>query len=86
MPGDNLARWQDLVVIAINLGIMIAIGVYCARKTRSADAYFLADRSMPGWVVGFSMMATIASSMTVKPRWDFWFISFCIVLSIPLML
>ena len=64
MLEDHLARWQDLVVIAVNLGIMVAIGVYCARKTHSADAYFLADRSMPGWVVGFSMMATIVSSMT----------------------
>jgi len=64
MPDDHLARWQDLLVIAINLSIMVAIGVYCARKTRSADAYFLANRSMPGWVVGFSMMATIVSSMT----------------------
>ena len=64
MSDDHLTRWQDLVVIAINLMIMIAIGVYCARKTRSADAYFLANRSMPGWVVGFSMMATIISSMT----------------------
>jgi len=64
MPDEHLARWQDLLVIAINLSIMVAIGVYCARKTRSADAYFLANRSMPGWVVGFSMMATIVSSMT----------------------
>ena len=57
-------RWQDLLVISLNLGVMVAIGVYCARKTRSSDSYFLADRSMPGWVVGFSMMATIVSSMT----------------------
>ena len=64
MPEEHLARWQDLLVIAINLGIMVAIGVYCARKTRSADSYFLADRSMPGWVVGFSIMATIISSVT----------------------
>ncbi|MBT6153987.1 MAG: sodium/solute symporter [Planctomycetaceae bacterium] len=64
MPDGNLARWQDLLVIAINLCIMVAIGVYCARKTRSADGYFLANRSMPGWIVAFSMMATIVSSMT----------------------
>ena len=64
MPDEHLARWQDLLVIAINLGVMVIIGIYCARKTRSADGYFLADRSMPGWVVGFSMMATIVSSMT----------------------
>jgi SSS family solute:Na+ symporter len=51
-------------VIVINLGALVAIGVYCARKTRSADDYFLANRNMPGWVVGFSIMATIISSMT----------------------
>ena len=64
MAEDGLARWPDLVVIAINLSIMVAIGVYCARKTRSADAYFLANRKMPGWVVAFSMMATLISSVT----------------------
>ena len=61
---ETLVRWQDLLVIGINLAIMVAIGVYCSRKTHSADGYFLANRSMPGWVVGFSMMATIVSSMT----------------------
>jgi SSS family solute:Na+ symporter len=64
MPENHLMRWQDLVVILLNLAVMVGIGVYCARRTRSADSYFLADRSMPGWVVGFSMMATLISSMT----------------------
>ena len=64
MVTEPLARWQDLVVIATNLGVMVVIGMYCARRTRSADSYFLADRSMPGWVVGFSIMATTISSMT----------------------
>ncbi len=64
MSEEHLARWQDLVVIVLNLGVMVAIGVYCARRTRSSDAYFLANRSMPGWVVGVSIMATVVSSMT----------------------
>ena len=64
MPDEHLARWQDLLVIAVNLSVMVLIGIYCARKTRSAEGYFLANRSMPGWVVGVSMMATIVSSMT----------------------
>ena len=64
MSESHLMRWQDLVVILLNLAVMVGIGVYCARRTRSADSYFLADRSMPGWVVGFSMMATLISSMT----------------------
>ena len=60
----STARWPDLLVIALMLCVMVAIGIYCARKTRSAEDYFLANRSMKGWVVGFSLMATIISSMT----------------------
>ena len=64
MVSEHLLRWPDLVAIGINLSAMVAIGVYTARRNRSADAYFLANRSMPGWIVGFSLMATIISSMT----------------------
>ena len=64
MISEHLLRWPDLVAIGINLSAMVAIGVYTARRNRSADAYFLANRSMPGWIVGFSLMATIISSMT----------------------
>ena len=61
---ESLLRWPDLIILAIFLGIVIAIGVYSARKMKSADSYFLAGRSLPGWAVGLSMMATIASSLT----------------------
>ena len=64
MPNEHLMRWQDVTVIMVSLGIMVAIGVYCARRTQTADAYFLANRSMPGWIVAFSLMATLISSMT----------------------
>ena len=57
-------RGPDLAVIGLNLAVMVWIGVYCARKSKSSDAYFLAGRNMAGWVVGMSMMATIVSSMT----------------------
>lgn len=57
-------RGADLAVIGLNLLVMVWIGAYCARKSKSSDAYFLAGRNMAGWVVGMSMMATIVSSMT----------------------
>ena len=60
---ENL-HWLDLLVLAIGFVIMIAIGVISARRNHSAEGYFLAGRSLPGWVVGFSVMATIVSSMT----------------------
>ncbi|MGL1885017.1 MAG: sodium/solute symporter [Reichenbachiella sp.] len=60
----SLLRWQDVLVIIINLVVMLLIGIYAAKKTKSADSYFLAGRSMPGWVVGISMMASLISANT----------------------
>ena len=57
-------RWPDFLVICLNIGAMIAIGIYTSRKSKSSEAYFLAGRRMPGWVVGISLMSTIISSMT----------------------
>lgn len=64
LVAQGLFRPLDVVVIVLNVAAMVGIGIYCARKTRSSEGYFLANRSMPGWVVGFSLMATIVSSMT----------------------
>ncbi len=62
---DNaMLKWPDLVVIALFFGAFVAIGGYFARKTRSAEKYFLAERNLPGWLVGFSVMATIVSALT----------------------
>ena len=57
-------RWPDFLVICLNLGAMVAIGIYTSRRSKSSEAYFLAGRNMPGWVVGISLMSTIISSMT----------------------
>jgi len=57
-------RIADLVVIGIGLVVIAGIGVVCSRRSRTADGYFFAGRSVPGWAVGFSLMATIVSSMT----------------------
>ncbi len=61
---DDLLRWPDLVVIIISMAGILALGPIFARKNKSSENYFLAGRSLPGWLVGFSLMATIISSMT----------------------
>ena len=62
--GTQALRWADLAVIAVSFALLLGIGVICSRRSKSAEGYFLAGRSMPGWVLAFSMMATIVSSMT----------------------
>lgn len=44
---------------------MLALGVWASRRRETADGFFVADRSMPWWAVGLSVMATQASAITV---------------------
>lgn len=55
----------DYGVIAVYLAIVIAIGVWVARKTRTGEDLFLAGRSL-GWAaIGFSLFASNISTSTL---------------------
>ena len=56
-------RLGDQIVIGLGVVVLLVIGAVCSRRNQTAEGYFLAGRSMPGWVVGCSLMATIVSSM-----------------------
>ena len=60
----ELLRVGDIAVIAVGFLILIVIGFVTARKNTSTDAFFMAGRKMPGWTVGFSLMATMVSCMS----------------------
>lgn len=57
-------RIADLAVLALFLLSMAGMGLYFARKNRDTEAYFLGNRSFPGWAVGISMLGTSISSVT----------------------
>ena len=40
------------------------LGVYFSRRQKTTEDYFLAARSVPGWVVAFSILGTICGSAT----------------------
>ena len=63
MPELNI-RLLDQIIIGLGFLVLVAIGIRCSRRSQTDEGYFLAGRSMPGWVVGFSLMATIVSSLT----------------------
>ena len=54
----------DWVVVAVYFAGVIGMGVYFARRQRSTKEYFLGGRSMPPWVVGLSMIATLLSTIS----------------------
>ena len=54
----------DLVVLFAYLAIVIGIAVWAGRKQVSAESFFLANRSLPWWMIMFSVVATETSVLT----------------------
>jgi len=45
----------DILVIIVYLLVMLAVGWWVARKAaKNAESYFLADKSMPWWIIGIA--------------------------------
>jgi len=54
----------DIAIVALYLLTLIAIGLRVSRGQKTTDTYFIADRSVPGWAAGLSLLATIITSVT----------------------
>ena len=55
----------DWVIVAVYLVYVLVDGVRRAKGTREIEGYFLANRSLPWWAVGLSVMATQLSAITL---------------------
>src|SRR2546429_588722 len=64
---DNrpVVRALDWVIIAVYLVYVLVDGVRRVEGTREIEGYFLANRSLPWWAVGLSVMATQLSAITL---------------------
>lgn len=57
--------WLDWSIILGSMAASVVIGLYSGRRSgRSSEEYFLSGRSMPGWLLGMSMVATTFSTDT----------------------
>jgi SSS family transporter len=52
-----------LVVFAYMVGL-VGVGVFIARRQKTAEQFFVGDRHMPWFLVGVSMLATLMSTLT----------------------
>src|SRR5215472_6248831 len=57
-------HWLDLSVIVGYLGTLMFVGFHFSRSQTSTNRYFVANRSIPGWAMGLSLLATLISSIT----------------------
>ncbi len=83
----------DLLVVAIYLASMAALGMRFSRRQASTENYFVAKRSVPGWAMGMSMLATMVSSVTFVAypgssyagNWSLLVPGFLLIATLPLV-
>ena len=61
---SRVLGWIEISVVVGYLAFVAAVGLYFSRRQKTTEDYFLAARSVPGWVVGFSLMGTMVGSTT----------------------
>ena len=54
----------DVAVVAAYFAVVFGIGWHFSRRQKTTEDYFLAGRSVPGWVVVFAIVGTMISSTT----------------------
>lgn len=57
--------WQDHAVVIAYLAVTLLIGLITSQRQNSNEEYFLAKRELPWWALGFSLLATVLSSLTL---------------------
>ena len=57
--------WIDWAVVVAYIGWIVVDGLRRSKGTDKVDGYFLANRSLPWWAVGLSVMATQMSAVTI---------------------
>src|ERR1700730_2073709 len=57
-------RWLGLAGIVVYMAGLVSLGLRFSLRQTSTELYFVAKRSIPGWAMGVSLLATLISSVT----------------------
>ena len=55
----------DWIVLALYIGVIVAIGVWANRRQTDTEAYFVGNRSVAWWAAGLSIIATSFSAASI---------------------
>ena len=56
------------IIVLVYIAYVVIDGVRRSKDTMALEGYFLANRSLPWWAVGLSVMATQLSAVTMIGR------------------
>jgi SSS family solute:Na+ symporter len=62
-PGLISLNWADLLIIVIYFLIVLGIGYYLVRYTKTGDDFFLAGRKMTMWIAGLAFISANLGSL-----------------------
>jgi len=54
----------DIGILFLYCCVLIGMGVYYRRKSRTAEQFMIADRSIPAWAAGLAVMSAYTSSIS----------------------
>ncbi|NOY57441.1 MAG: sodium/solute symporter [Calditrichaeota bacterium] len=63
MSGTYLG-WIDTAVIVVYAVILVLMGIYFFRKSRTSEGFMVAGRSIPSWAAGLAVMSAYTSSIS----------------------
>ncbi len=58
-------KWLDWAIVGAYLAYVIWDGIRLSKHSKTKEGFFLADRGLPWWAVGLSVMATQMSAITL---------------------
>jgi SSS family solute:Na+ symporter len=63
-PDPHPLRTVDLLVLVAYLVIVVGLGIWLAKRSRTTEGFMAAGGVLPGWAVGLSIFGTFVSSIS----------------------
>lgn len=57
-------HWADMTMLVLYALLMIGMGIYYKRKTRTSEEFMVAGRTIPAWAAGLAVMGAYTSSIS----------------------
>ena len=54
----------DLIVLVVYLVVVVGLGIWLAKRSKTTEGFMAAGGALPGWAVGLSIFGTFVSSIS----------------------
>ncbi len=91
---EQLFGWINYMVLGLYFGVMLLLGFFFMRRSKTTEDFFKAGGRMPWWAAGISIFATTLSAITFiaipakayAANWRMLIFNMCILLIAPVVI